>query len=594
MEKTLLKEASIDELTPLKAIVRHSAQAFQSSKLEEQKGWDLYHGRGHLTAEQENILKLRGQPKQIHNIVKEFTLKLSGYLSATRKEVAVKPVAEQYSAVANVANTVVERTMTKNNTDVKYFQAVQQLLISGVSCLEHAVYKTGEKDQYGRPMYGVKMNLVPSSEIFLDPWSRELDYSDAQHFTRKKWIGSYDFERLFGKEKLKQSSPFTTVLADLGYEWDLDLLNSSMVSDEYRELTVYEVLHTIVRRGEQTFSYYWNNDMILIKEDVTKTPNPFRYCVQRLFLVDRPEYYGIFRDLFGTQEAVNQSIIAMQHMINTSKVLVEKGAVDNITKFAADYNKINGVAEVADGALKDGKIKIEKFTIDLVNYQRKLEADIGRAERSIPMNAAFQGLAPASDSGTKVELQQTSVIVGQTYATIAAEGMLRQWALGTLNIIKQYWQAEQVYRITDGQDRDQWVKINEPVKDATGNMVFQVALDPDTDKPLIDENGKFVMAPVMKSDNAIGTGEYELEMRTQPSGLGRQSNKELLLFALQSTEGLIPPEDKLNILALFMKNEDAKDSEKMAEILKRNADAIAQQRQLSMAQPGSPAAALTA
>lgn len=574
-----------DELTRLKTLLRQSASAYRDSKLEAQKAFDLFHGRGHLTAEQLNILQQRGQPAQIHNFVKEFTLKLAGYISATRKEIAVKPAAMQYSSVANVTSDVISSIHRKNNIDILHFLSMQDLLLSGVSCVEHATFKTGEKDRWGRPYYGIKMNIVPDSERFLDPWSRALDYSDANWFSRRKWIGSYDFERLFGAGKLKESTPFSTVLADLGYEWNLSLLDKSFVSDEYREQTVYEVIHTIVRRGKKTLSIYWNNDTILSQEDVTDTANPFRYSIQRLFLVDRPEYYGIFRDLFGTQEAVNQSIIAMQHMINTSKVLVEKGAVQDIRKFGADYNKINGIAEVEDGALKDGKIRIEKFTVDLVNYQRKLVDDLSRAERSIPMNDAFQGLAPASDSGKKVEIQQQSVLVGQTYAMIASDGMLRQWGIGTLSLVKQYWQAEQVFRITDGQDRDKWVTINEPITDMAGGMIFQVQFDPDTGKPLIDDNGRFVMAPMQKTENAIGAGEYEMEIRTQPSGLGRQSNKETLLFALQSTQGLIDPADNLEMLALFIKNEDVKDSEKMAEIIQRNAENMRKQREADIEVP---------
>ena len=521
------------------------------------------------------ILTERGQPLQYYNMVREFTLKLAGYISGTRKEIAVRPRQQTFRSVANVMNDVLSTIHQKNEIGTLHFASTIDLLLSGLAVTEYEVFKNGEKDQYGRPMYDLLLHQVPEREVFIDPWSRKMDYSDGRIFTRKKWLGSYEFEDLFGRKMLDLSQPFSTVLAGLGYDWEVDQAYGEIRADEYRESSMYEVLHTTILRGDKIIEYHWNEQGILNKQDVTKKENQFRYTVRRLFPSNRAEYYGVFRDLFGTQEAVNQSIIAMQHMLNTSKVLVEKGAVENIDKFGAQYNKINGIAEVADGALSGKRIQVEKFTVDLVNYQRKLTDDIARVERSIPMNDAFQGLAPASDSGKKVELQQTSVIVGQTYILIASDGWLRQIGDGTLSLVKQYYTAEQVFRVSDGPDRDKWTTINQPMTDSFGNVTYQTVTDPDTGKPVIDDDGTFVMAPMQNAESAIGIGSYELEVRTKPSGLGRQESEEALLFALQSTQGLIPPADTLEIIATFVGNKDAKDSEKIAEILRRNAAALA-------------------
>lgn len=590
-KKTAVTATTRTDLDKLKGLVRHSAQVYRDSKVEAQRAFDLFHGRGHLTVEQENILALRGQPKQIHNIIKEFTLKLSGYITATRKEIAVKPAAMQYSPVANVTNDVIGTVHRRNKLDVLHFISIQDLLLSGVTCTEQIAYKTGEKDRFGRPVYDIEMSNVPETERFLDPWSRSMDYSDSRWFTRRKWVGSYDFEEMFGAEKLKEASPFSTVLSGLtGYEWDVQ--QTFTACDEYRESTVYEVLHTVMRVEKKIMSYYWNDSSILYQQDVTGQPNAFRYNIQRLFNPDKAEYYGIFRDLFGTQDAVNQSIIAMQHMLNTSKVLIEEDAVDNIDKFTADYNKINGVAKVRSGALAENKIRVEKFTVDLVNYQRKLADDIGRAERSIPMNDAFQGLAPASDSGKKVELQQQSVLVGQSYALIASDSLLQQWGYTTLGLVKQYFRAEQVFRITEGEDRDRWLAINEPITDPlSGDMVFQVARDPDTGKPMTDDDGTFVMEPMAKMENCLGVGEYEMEIRTRPTGIGRQENEETLLFAITSLQNIMRPSSRAKIISLYIRNRDVKDSEKMAQIIDDEAKFLVQM-ETNAVQPGAAPGAM--
>jgi len=578
------------ELEKLTTLVLNSEKVFRSSIDEGVKALDLFHGRNHLDAAQITALELRGQPKQIHNIIREFAMKLAGYLSATRKEIDVKPTAQDYSSVANVTTDVIRTIHQWNDIEQLHFHGVLKLLLTGLSVVEFSVKKNGKKDKYGRPYYDISNDLVPHSECYPDPWSRNTMYKDASMFSRRKWTGYYDSVRLFGEDKVKMMAPYESVFS---YTSGYDIPQDAKTDLSVKESVMYEVIHTVLREGDKTISYHWNHSAgILKKEDMIYKNIKFPYMVQRLFPVDNmQEYYGVFRDLFGTQDAINHSIISMQHMLNTSKVLIEEDAVKNVQSFINEYNAINGVAVVQSGALKDGKIKIQTFTPDLTNYQNKVQQDIDRAQRSIPINDAFQGLAPASDSGLKVQIQQQSVITGQTYAVIGSDSLLKQIAIGNLELVKQYWTAEQIIRVTDGPDRDRWVQVNSPVVDPlSGDMIFQVVRDPDTGKPVKDENGKFLMAPMVNSDNTIGAGEYEMIVKTRPSGIGLQENEEMIMMAIQGTGqiiGQINPADVLSMYAYLIRGKDAKNSEDIAKIIEQNATMLRNRPQLAAPQGSS-------
>lgn len=563
-----------EELNKLETLALNSEKVYRSSIDEGVHALDLFHGRKHLDAEQVSILENRGQPKQIHNIIREFAMKLAGYLSATRKEIDVKPTSQDYSAVANVTTDVIRTINQWNDIESMHFHGVLRLLLTGISVVEFSVKKNGKRDKYGRPYYDIVTDLVPHTECFLDPWSRNTMYKDAGMFTRRKWVSYYDAVRLFGADKVNQMVPYESIFS---FQQGYDIPQDAKTDEVIKESVMYEVIHTSLREDTKTVSYHWNHSAgILKKEDMTYKNIKFPYMVQRLFPVDNmQEYYGVFRDLFGTQDAINHSIIAMQHMLNTSKVIIEDDAVKDLKKFVNSYNAVNGVAVVNPGALKDGKVKIQTFTTDLLNYQNKVQQDIDRAQRSIPINDAFQGLAPASDSGLKVQVQQQSVITGQTYAVIGSDSLLKQIATGTLELVKQYWTAEQVIRVTEGPDRDRWVKVNSPVVDPlTGDMIFQVVRDPETDKPMKDEDGKFLMAPMVSADNTIGAGEYELLIKTRPSGIGLQENEDMIRMAIQGTGqiiGQMNPADVLSMYALLIRGKDAKNSEDIAKIIEDNA-----------------------
>ena len=105
------------------------------------------------------------------------------------------------------------------------------------------------------------------------------------------------------------------------------------------------------------WSVLWHDDVILQKDEITYKECRWPYRVQRLHTSDKTEYYGIFRDVYESQHAINQAIIKIQQMINTQKVFIEDGAVDNVEDFTRLVNRVGAVIPV----LQLSKIKLENM-----------------------------------------------------------------------------------------------------------------------------------------------------------------------------------------------------------------------------------------
>ena len=81
-------------------------EAFESSRIEANEVWDLYHNR-HYTDEQLAVLANRGQPAETFNVIKLFARMLVGYYSTIVNTVVCKPASYRDVATANVLNDVI-------------------------------------------------------------------------------------------------------------------------------------------------------------------------------------------------------------------------------------------------------------------------------------------------------------------------------------------------------------------------------------------------------------------------------------------------------------------------------------------------------
>lgn len=572
----------------LKDTFKIGYEAFEESRKEALQVLDLYHNRQY-TQDQLNTLGLRGQPAETFNIVKMFGRMLLGYYSTIVNNVKVSPAREESTITAQVLQDTTDYVFRANNFASEGDKIKLDCILTGIMCSYTDVKETGETDEFSRPKYEIDINHVPSLEIVIDPMSRLDDYSDARYIHRFKWIDDEEVTRLFGKAKKNKLDAYFNHLeideAEFAYTY------SNEFHGRYKRFDNYLVVHSVIQDGDKTWSVYWCGEEILSKEEVTykEVKNPYR--VQKLNTSNKTEFYGMFREVIETQKAINQALIKIQLMVNTQKAFVEDNAVESLDDFTHQFNRVNAIIPVKDLA----GIRVESLSREVLDQYTVIDKALDRVQRVLSINDSFLGMAYASDSGAKVRLQQNASMVAQRYSTSKIEQFYRLLGWDVVNLIKQYFTAHDIIRVSDNYQGNKWVELNRPLEIPTGQvnpqtgmeqtrMVFEEVTNPADGKPLKDENGNYVMAPIPTMDTDIAFTKADIEIESVSFNDDDNQNQVMLEQFINGPIGnmlsQVNPAGYFRAGAMSVKNVKSKYSPELASILDETAQMMGGQAQM--------------
>ena len=557
--------------------------AYEESRIEAAEVWNQYHNRQYTDA-QKSVLFNRGQPAETFNVIKIFARMLIGYYSTVVNTVTAKPVHQRDIYTASVLNEIINYTFRTNNFVALGDKIKLSGIISGIMVSYIDVKDTGKRDEFGRPVNEILVEHVPDTEVVLDPLSRLEDYSDARYIHRFKWMSEEAIVELFGKTKLEQLQEYFNHLnieeAEFTYAYNGEF------TGRYRIFNNYLIVHSVVVDDDgKTWSVFWSDEVEVMKTEITHKEVKFPYRVQKIHSSDRTEFYGVFREVVETQKAINQAIIKIQLMANTQKAIVETTAVDNIADFTSAFNRVNGVIEVKD--LKG--VKIENLAREVLDQYTIIDKAFDRVQRILNINDSFLGVAFASDSGRKVKLQQNATITALRYLTVRIEEFYRLLGWDVANLIKQYYTAHQALRITDTMTGDRWVEINKPLKLASGEidpqtgqpsmqLVFEEVLDPASGKPVLDDEGNILVAPIPEADTEIAFTDVEVEIESVSFNDENEKNQLMLETMLSGQIGTllsqINPAGFFKAASLSIKTMQTKNSPDISMILEQTAQLL--------------------
>lgn len=502
------------DIETLKDTFHMGYDAYFDSRVEADEVWNMYHNR-QWTADQINILESRGQPKETFNVIKLFSRMLVGYYSTVVNSVRARP--QQYSDVqiATLVTDTINAIFEQNRMDVEGDKIKLSGMISGLMCAYLEPYYTGEKDQFGRPLYDVKLSHVPEYELVLDPMSTAEDYSDARFLHRFKWLSEDAVIKAFGKDKAKELVEYYNYLeVD---EAEFEYAHGEQFSGRYRVFDNYLITHTVIEDDEgKRWSIFWCGDVELRRDEITYRDVKWNYRVVRLHTSNKTEYYGLFREVVETQKAINQALVKLQLMVNTQKAFVEEGSVRDLDKFSDAFNRVNGVIPVKD---LNG-IKVEDLSREALEQYQVIDRALDRIQRLLSVNDSFLGMAYASDSGRKVKLQQNATVMALRYLTVRIESFYELLGTDIAKFIRQFYTANQVLRVSDEIVGDRFIELNQPMKiftgelDANGQPIYEVAfeevIDPNTGEPIEDEEGNLIFAPIPEEQTEIAFKDFDI------------------------------------------------------------------------------------
>ena len=531
--------------------LRESTNHFKKTKEFSQKVREYYNG-DQLDVTIKNILANRGQPEQYENNIAKHNNAILGFKK--EREIDIRLFGRQQAdrAGADMLNALVKAITQVSDFSEQIDYLDMELAIEGVSIAELSIGATGEYDEFGREHKDVELKQVPSSEIFLDPFSRGKDYNeDARYITRCFWIDREDMFSLgFDKEKIDECS-------NLNYM-------SDMVEDDLTTDTIYRkrvlLSYTWYRKydekskQEKYYYCFWSNFTILLQGESPFNFKGFPYEVEFLnrdFSGDI-KYWGLYRDVMPLQDHINYAKLRLQNMLANNKTLVNKGAVMNedIEQFNEEWSLDNATVMVEDiNGIKEIKqnVQIQQILNIIID---------GRNQISELLNSNKELLGTANNrmSGVGQEQRIQTGLVGLSRFMHSSDNLQKKIIKKVVEFIKQYYNTQRVVSIIDEDLMQNYITMNEAVRNEHGGVEFE-------------HTGEKTIEP--RANNRIDVGKYDLIFTAKPksnsASAERLRQNVELLKVLQSTD----PQLVKYLIPDILKDSDSPSAKKIKDIIEQ-------------------------
>lgn len=537
-------------------------------EIEEQKEARRYYHGAQWSAEAVRIMRERRQPVVTYNRVYRKIAGIMGLIERVRQDPKAFPTKPKNEAGAEVATATIRAVLDGNDWKTKEAECIRHCCIDAISGVE---LKLIEGDQ-GDPDIGVEQ--VYGDDYFYDPRSNKPDFSDAQFEGLGKWIDVAVAVELFPDQEdlirnLIENGSDLTPFADREFKW--------VITSEKR---IRLVEHWYRHKGRWCWAFYVASTLI------DEGQSPFRDArgksISRFIMMSAAvdhdgDRYGFVRNLRGPQDEMNQRRSKALHISNSRRLMMEKGALDDVEIARREWARPDGVIEYNKGF----EIKPDDTTQELA-AQTQWYAD---AKEEIE-GFANVNLALAGGQGTLNNLSGRAINLLQQPG-LAELGpfiiVIRGWKLrvyrAVFTMAQQYWTAERWIRVTDDQDIVKFLQINGTDLDEYGRPVLVNALGA-LDVDIIPDEGPDAVSMMQDTHDVLknqppGTVPLPALIETMPIQ-GSEKKKLLGLLAPPPPDPTDAQTKQLTVavLAAEVKNLMAKVGQLEADTIAKRAKAL--------------------
>lgn len=452
-EPALTEEPDADE-TLTKLVDWFEAAEDQTSEERQaaERDRDYYDGK-QLTQEEEQTLKLRGQPIVIDNRIKRKVDYLLGFERAQRTDPRAYPRNPDDEKAAEAATDAI-RFVWDQTDGAQVASAVwENMMVEGIGATEvRCVHRDGGDTE-------IILTPVPWDRLFWDPHSRRLDFSDAKYIGTVAWMDEDDVLARW---------PESQELVEGAYS----SLNVS--SDTYDDRPHSGIWANAKRKRIRVSHIRWRKDGEWWTATYTcsgffETPQVSPYTgergepecdlvVQASYLDRDNRHYGIVREMVSMQDAINKRHSKALHLLSVRQVVADAGAVLDVDEARKQLARPDGFIEV----MPNSRFEIQSTT-DLATGQMQLLQEAKQDMDLMGPNASMQGEQGNSASGRAIALSQQGGQMQIGPLMDAHRAWRKRVYRAIWNRIRQFWTAEKWIRVTDDERNMRFVALNKPM-----------------------------------------------------------------------------------------------------------------------------------
>lgn len=522
---------------------------------------DYYNGQ-QWTEKELATLRKRGQPTLTINYIKRKVEYLRGFERRLRSDPKAFPRNPDDDQLSEAATDALRFVADRNEFDVIRSDVYEDMLVEGTGGVDVTV-------ENGTDGPEVVLTRVPWDRIFVDPYSRQKDFSDARYLGIVIWMD---------RDEAMETFP--------GYEDAIETtLGTSSFSSTYEDRPKFSTWSDNRRTRVRVIQIQFKYKGVWMIATVTKggylseaIPSPYvdrdgqPTCSLKLrsAYIDRENNrFGAMRDLISLQDEINKRRSKALHLISVRQTFGNQQAIADVDKTKREMAKADGHIEIQNAGVFGQDFGILP-TGDMAQAQIELMQQSTAEMQASGPNAAMAGKDPRIQSGRAIQAQQAG---GQVEQEPLIDD-LRQWAKQVYEAIwlrvRQFWTEEKWIRVTDDEKNAKWVGLNQPVTlgQALGELppeeaaayAQQMQLQPGD--PRLDQ--------IVRMDNDIAGLDVDITIEEGPDVANVQAEQFQMLAqlapAMAQAGTPFPPE-------LLIESSQLRNKDKLLEMLKQKQEA---------------------
>lgn len=480
--------------------LKESNDHFKNTKLFSRKVREYYNG-DQLDDTIRTILANRGQPEQYENQIAKHNNTILGFKAERDIEIGVYGRQTKDRGGADMLSALLKAITDVSDYADQVEELDEDLSLEGIAVAELSIKGLGEFDEFGREHKDIELFRVPPDEVYLDPFAKAVNYNtDARYLGRAFWIDKEDLYTLrFPEDKIKelQSSNWASDVIDD------DLTMEQVIRD--RVLLGYMWYRKFDTQSKKDKFYYafWSGQTILLQGESPYEFDGFPYEVEfigRDFKAKDIKYWGLYRDIMPLQDSINYAKLRLHNMLANNKTLVNKGAIegDDIHKFTDEWNPDNAVVLVEDvNGIKDVRqnAQIQQILSIIIDSRQQIT-------ELLNVNKELLGTANNRMSSVAQDRRIETGLVGLSRFIKRSDRLQKKiYRNKMIPMISQYYDTQRVIGIIDEEDVQEYITMNEVVRNPYGAIEMEDAGD-----------GMFVP----KVSNKIEMSKWDLVFKVKP------------------------------------------------------------------------------
>lgn len=508
--------------------------AKQEEITEQQDARRYYHG-SQWTDSEIKALRKRKQPVVTYNRMARKLNSLVGLIEKTKTDPKAYARTPKHEQGAELATAVMRYATDQNDWSTKRAESVLTAAIDGLSGIELTI----EQGDHGDPEIGIEM--VEPEGFFYDPRSVKADFSDAMYMGVGKWV-DVELAKVTFPDHADLIDTIGTDASELTSNSDRD---TRWVSSDggVKRIRLCDIWYR--HEGTWCWAIFVGSNILQEGETMFRDEKNRPLCKFIMWSanVDHDgDRYGFIRNMKSAQDELNHRRSKGLHILNSRRLVMTAGAVDDVEIARREWAKPDGVVLI-NGSNVNEAVKVDDQSADLAGQLKFLE-DAKAEIENFGFNPALIGQGVQDMSGRAINLQQQAGIAELGRFLSLYRGWTIRVYRALFSAIQDHWQSERWVRVTDDEQVAQYIQINgigiDPATgmptlvNALGSLDVDIILDegPDTINMMADA---YDTLQVLASKGAQMPPQLLIELSPLPSSV-KSKMKDILEQAAQQPD----------------------------------------------------------